>query len=72
MKFTENLSELDKLLKKIEANDCTLEEALENFEKAVAMLKDCKKFLEEAKQKVTILKDEALDTQNEAEFDDEE
>lgn len=58
MKFTENLEELERILKKVENPNSTLESALEDFEKGIALIRECKSYLENAQQKVTTLMDE--------------
>ena len=57
MNFSEKIAELDKILKKLEGEDLPLEEALTEFERGVALVKDCRLYLDEAKQKVTLLTD---------------
>lgn len=55
MKFTENLEKIEEILKKVENQETTLEGALAEFEKGVALIKECKLYLEKAQQKVTML-----------------
>lgn len=57
MNFSEKMSELDKILKKLEGEDIPLEEALSEFEKGIGLVKECRSFLDEAKQKITLLTD---------------
>jgi len=57
MNFSEKMTELDKILKKLEGEDIPLEEALSEFEKGVGLVKECRAFLDQAKQKITLLTD---------------
>lgn len=52
MTFEESLKELEETVRKLEAGDTTLEEAMELFEKGVALTKECRKKLDEAELKV--------------------
>jgi len=55
MNFTEKLEELEQILKRVENPKSTLEDALADFEKGVALIRECREYLESAKQKVTEL-----------------
>lgn len=52
MKFEESLKELEETVKKLENGETSLEEAMELFEKGVALTKNCRKLLDEAQLKV--------------------
>ncbi len=52
MKFEEALKQLEETVKKLESGETTLEEAMELFEKGVALTKDCRKMLDEAQLRV--------------------
>ena len=58
MNFSEKMAELDKILRKLEGDALPLEEALSEFEKGVGLVRDCRAYLEEAKQKVALLTDD--------------
>ncbi len=58
MNFSEKMAELDKILRKLEGDALPLEEALSEFEKGVGLVRDCRTYLEEAKQKVAMLSDD--------------
>jgi exodeoxyribonuclease VII small subunit len=58
MNFSEKMAELDKILRKLEGDALPLEEALSEFEKGVGLVRDCRAYLEEAKQKVAMLSDD--------------
>lgn len=55
MKFEEALKELEETVKKLESGETSLEEAMELFEKGVALTRQCSKLLEGAELKVTKL-----------------
>jgi len=58
MNFTEKLEELEEILKRVENPKTTLENALADFEKGVALIRECKEYIETAKQKVTELSED--------------
>ena len=58
MNFTEKMAELDKIVRNLEGENTSLENALTEFERGISLVNECKLFLEEAKQKVTILTDD--------------
>lgn len=58
MNFSEKMAELDKILRKLEGDALPLEEALSEFEKGIGLVRDCRTYLEEAKQKVAMLSDD--------------
>ncbi len=53
--FEKSLSELEKLVEKMEQGDLSLESSLEYFEKGVQLSRTCQQALREAEQKVEIL-----------------
>jgi exodeoxyribonuclease VII small subunit len=53
--FEDGLGELEAVVKELEGGDLPLEQALEKFEKGVALSEACRKQLDEAEQKVEIL-----------------
>lgn len=55
MNFSEKMDQLDKIMREMEQEDLPLEKALEEFEHGIALVKECRQYLEEAKQKVTML-----------------
>ena len=58
MNFSEKMTELDKILRKLEGDALPLEDALSEFEKGIGLVRDCRAYLEEAKQKVAMLSDD--------------
>lgn len=55
MNFSEKMNELDKILRNLEGDSVSLEEALAEFEKGIGLVRECRQYLEEARQKVTML-----------------
>ena len=53
--FERALSELEATVDKLEHGDLSLEQALEQFERGVALARDCQAALKQAEQKVEIL-----------------
>ena len=52
MTFEEALKELEETVKKLEAGETTLDEAMSLFEKGVTLTKNCRKMLDEAQLRV--------------------
>ncbi|MFO7603940.1 MAG: exodeoxyribonuclease VII small subunit [Gammaproteobacteria bacterium] len=53
--FESALHELESLVDRMEQGETTLEESLTDFERGVALFRQCQKALDEAEQKVQIL-----------------
>lgn len=62
--FEKSLSELEKIVSKLESGECSLEESMKLFERGMELSGECRKTLETARQKITVL------TQKDAEDDD--
>lgn len=61
--FEENMQMLEKLVKKMESGDLTLEQSLEAFEKGVKIVRKCQESLTQAEVRVNKLMQEMnLDT----------
>lgn len=58
MNFSEKMNELDNILKNLEGESVSLEEALAEFERGIGLVKECRGYLEEARQKIAMLTDE--------------
>lgn len=54
--FEDNISELEKTVRRLESGECSLEEAVELYSKGLILSKECKDQLDKAKQKITELK----------------
>lgn len=53
--FEQALAELERLVERLESGDLPLEEALQTFERGVALTRQCQTALKTAQQKVEIL-----------------
>lgn len=53
--FEKTLAELERIIARLEEGDLPLEESVKQFERGMALLKDCQKTLNRAEQKVKIL-----------------
>ena len=61
-----NLQELEKLLARMEAGEGSLAESLKDFERGIALTRDCQKALQEAEQRVEKLIEQDGGTAGEA------
>lgn len=50
--FEEKLGELESIVKKLESGDIALDDAIDNFNKAMNLAKDCNKTLNEANETI--------------------
>lgn len=53
--FEQSLAELESLVEQLERGDLPLEKTLEQFERGIALTRNCQKALQDAEQKVEIL-----------------
>lgn len=53
--FEKGLNALEKIVEKLEQGNTTLEDSLEQFSRAINLLKDCQLTLQQAEQRVQIL-----------------
>lgn len=56
MNFEQSLKRLDEIVKSLEKGDVSLSESMSLFEEGTALIKNCGKLLDEAEQKVVMLK----------------
>jgi len=63
MTFSDDIAELKDIVENLDAGDMPLEESLALFERGVALISSCKKFLESARQRVTLLSENIADTE---------
>lgn len=71
-----SLTEITKLIEKMEHSEQTLEQSLNDFERGITLIKHCQKILTEAEQKVQMLiqrngKDQLTAYGNESDNEDE-
>ncbi len=53
--FEEQISKLEEIVRKLEGNDCSLDDSLKLFEEGIKLSKSCHNMLEEAQKKVNVL-----------------
>lgn len=65
MNFAEKMDELEKILTNLEGDSLSLDSALAEYERGVAIVRECRAYLEDAQQKITMLSQELDDAQPE-------
>lgn len=53
--FEQSITELEKIVSRMDAGDLSLEDALTLFERGVTLSRECQQILQKAQQKVSIL-----------------
>lgn len=73
MNFAEKMDELEKILMNLEGEALSLDSALAEYERGVTLIRECRAYLEDAQQKITMLSQEQddADTQEEGDHSDE-
>lgn len=61
--FESNLKNLELMVKKLESGDIPLDQAINDFEKSVAIYKLCKNYLDQAEKKITVLNDQLKESE---------
>lgn len=67
--FEESMEKLEKIAKELESDDLSLNDSVKKFEEGMKISQDCKKVLDEAEKKITILID---DTEQDFDVDEED
>lgn len=67
MNFAEKMDELEKILRDLEGDSLTLDSALAEYERGVALVRECRAYLEDAQKKITMLSQEYVAPQTGAE-----
>jgi exodeoxyribonuclease VII small subunit len=67
--FEESMEKLEKIAKELESDKLSLNDSVKKFEEGMKIYQDCKKVLDEAEKKITILID---DTEKDLEVDEED
>ncbi len=67
MNFAEKMNELEKILKDLEGDALTLDSALAEYERGVALVRECRAYLEDAQEKITVLSQQYAAPQSGAE-----
>jgi len=74
--FEKALKELEQIVEKLDSGELSLDEMLVQFEKGISLVRDCQKFLAQAKEKVEVLIQEQdklkLEGQGEGEGEEDE
>lgn len=55
LSYEETLIELEKILKELEANECTLNESIDKFKKGISLYNHCNQLLSKAEGEVKIV-----------------
>lgn len=58
-----NLRNLEQMVKKLESGETPLDQAISDFEKSVALYKECKNYLDTVEKKITILNNELKESE---------
>ncbi len=53
--FEQSITELEKIVERLENGDVTLDESLELFEQGIKLSKSCQKMLDSAEKRVSVL-----------------
>ena len=67
MNFAEKMDELEKILRDLEGDSLTLDSALAEYERGVALVRECRAYLEDAQKKIMMLSQEYAAPQTGAE-----
>jgi len=67
--FEESMGKLEKIAKELESDDLSLNDSVKKFEEGMKISQECKKVLDEAEKKITILID---DTEKDFDVDEED
>lgn len=59
--FEENMSELESIVENLEKGDVSLDDAIEEFQKAITLIKNCDSKLKEAETTIAKIVDENKD-----------
>lgn len=55
MDFEKNMTELENIAKQLESGSISLDKSLELFDKGIKLVQTCRKMLDEAEKKVSVL-----------------
>ena len=67
--FEESMEKLEQIAKELESDKLSLNDSVKKFEEGMKISQDCKKVLDEAEKKITVLID---DTEEDFDVDEEE
>jgi exodeoxyribonuclease VII small subunit len=72
MDFEKQIAELEEIVRSLESGNVSLDESLALFEKGIKLTTNCKKMLDEAEKKVSILVSDENGNMSEKDFINEE
>lgn len=55
MKIEENFLKLDEIIKKLEKNECELDEALSLYSEGIKLVKECNSSIDKVEKQLTVL-----------------
>jgi exodeoxyribonuclease VII small subunit len=61
MSFSDEMNDLQEIIVRLDSGQISLEESIELFERGVTLVNSCRKFLEEAHQRVKLLSSDEND-----------
>ena len=61
MSFSDEMNDLQEIIVRLDSGQISLEESIELFERGVTLVNSCRKFLEEANQRVKLLSSDEKD-----------
>ncbi|MBQ7975467.1 MAG: exodeoxyribonuclease VII small subunit [Clostridia bacterium] len=70
LKFEEKISELEKIVNKLEDGTLSLDESITLFEKGIKLSKDCQKILDDAEKKISVLMEDEKGDMTAVDFPD--
>ncbi len=53
--FESGMERLEKIVKDLESGELTLEQSISSFEQGIAIYKECRKYLEAARQRIEVI-----------------
>ncbi|MDO9507732.1 MAG: exodeoxyribonuclease VII small subunit [Thermovirgaceae bacterium] len=63
MSYSDDMTKLQDIVNRLDSGEMSLEESLALFEKGISLVNSCRKFLEKAQQKVSLISMDANDTE---------
>ncbi len=63
MSFSGEMAKLQEIVNRLDSGEMSLEESLALFEKGVALVNSCRKFLDKTQQKVTLISMDSSDNE---------
>ena len=70
MNFEEKITELEQIVAKLEDGTLSLDESVNLFEKGIKLSKECRKILDSAEKKISVLMEDSEGNMTPSEFPD--